>query len=48
MDITVGSGIIRRVERIFALCNIHIGLFSVPAPLFASLQMAGFFRNNLA
>jgi hypothetical protein len=22
---------------------IHIGLFSVPAPLFASLQMAGFF-----
>ena len=46
MDIAVGSGIITNVERIISLHNIHIGLFSVPAPLFASLQMAGFFRST--
>jgi hypothetical protein len=45
MDNVASSGIIRRVES-FAREKLHdtFGLFSVPAPLFASLQMAGFFR----
>jgi hypothetical protein len=46
MDNAVGFGIIRAVEKIIPLRDIHFGLFSVPAPLFASLQMAGFFRKH--